>query len=106
IGRPCPKLQGRPDRTSRLGSYQLPPPCIYVFPATIASVRNNPNPRAQNLSEVHILRAFHECFGGDDDEVNFVDFDVQYVGTDVVRTTKIRRGTASLISNPTPIRRA
>ena len=39
----------------------LPPPCIYLFPATIPSPRNNPHPVAQSLDDVHLLKASHAC---------------------------------------------
>jgi hypothetical protein len=35
FGRPCPKLQGlgpdQPDRTTFLGPFRTPPPCVYLF---------------------------------------------------------------------------
>jgi hypothetical protein len=72
VGRPCPKLQDAPDRITRVAHYELPPPCIYVMPATIASPRNNPHPVAQALDDVHLLKAFNDCFGGRPEEVNYV----------------------------------
>lgn len=72
----------------------LPPPCIYVFPNTIASARDNPRPPAQALNNVSILKALHECFGGRDDEVNYVDFEVEQQGNDTMRKTRITRGGA------------
>jgi hypothetical protein len=62
------------------------------MPATIGSPRNNPSPVAQPLDDVHILKAFHLCFGGRDEEVNYVDFEVEHRGADTVRRTRIRRG--------------
>lgn len=91
IGRPCPKVMQDLSRLTTAGPYKLPPPCIYVFPATIASPRNNPHPKAQALGEVEILTAFHRCFQGRDDEVNYVDFEVAHRGADTVRTTRVRR---------------
>lgn len=90
--KPCPKLAGRRDRITALAQYELPPPCIYVMPSTIASPRNNPRPVAQPVSDIQLLRAFHECFGGRDEELNFVDFEVEHRGTDTVRKTRITRG--------------
>ncbi len=75
-----------------MAHYVLPPPCIYVMPATIASPRNNPKPMAQSLDDVHLLRAFHDCFHGADDEVNYVDFEVEHRGAETGRRTRIRRG--------------
>lgn len=106
IGRPCPKLEILPDRITEIGSYRLPPPCIYVFPATIASPRNNPAPVAQSLDDVELLSAFHACFKSVNEEVNYVDFEVRHRGADTLRTTRIRRaGVIQQESGATPIRR-
>lgn len=94
VGRPCPKLAGAPERLTTVAHYTLPPPCIYVFPATIASPRNNPRPIAQPLEEVQLLSAFHECFRGKDDEINYVDFEVEHRGAETMRKTRIRRAGA------------
>lgn len=107
IGRPCPKLEGRPDRITEVTHYTLPPPCIYVLPATIPSPRNNPHPPPQALSDVEFLQALHTCFRGEDAEVNYVDFEVQYRGADLMRTTTVRRGgDITRASVATAIRRA
>ena len=107
VGRPCPKLSGAPDRVTAVSHYSLPPACIYVFPGTVPSPRNNPRPSAQTLSEVQLLKAFHDCFGGRDEEVNFVDFEVEHRGVDTVRRTRVRRdGQIVKESELTPIRRA
>ncbi|MCC6743084.1 MAG: hypothetical protein IT175_04410 [Acidobacteria bacterium] len=92
IDRPCPKLVGAEDRVTTTANYVLPPPCLYVFPATTPHPRNNRNPTAQSLDDVRMLKALHECFGGRDDEVNYVDFDVEYRNADTVRRTRVRRG--------------
>lgn len=106
IGRPCPKLTGQPDRLTTVGPFQLTPPCIYLFPGTIPSVRNNPSPPPHQLAEVGILGAFHRCFGGRDDELNYVRFTVSHRGAETVRkTTVTRAGTVQRESNDTPIRR-
>lgn len=107
VGRPCPKLAGAPDRVTAVAHYTLPPPCIYVMPATIASTRNNPRPTAQSLDDVHLLKAFHACFRGADDEINYVDFEIEHRGAETVRRTHIRRtGVIVRESEFTPIRRA
>ena len=106
LGRPCPKLVGMPKRATDIGPYALPPPCIYVFPATIPSPRNNAHPRPQVLSEVQFLRALHDCFGGRDEEVNYVDFEIEHRGAETMRTTRIRRdGLIVQASGATAIRR-
>jgi hypothetical protein len=91
IGRECPKLGGS-DRRTTVAQYRLPPPCIYMFPSTVPTPRNNASPRAQPLKSVELLRAFHECFGGRDEEINSVDFEVAHREEDTVRRTIVRRG--------------
>jgi hypothetical protein len=107
IGRPCPKITEGSERLTEVGPFRLPPACIYVFPATIPSPRNNPHPIAQKLEDVELLNAFHQCFGGMDNEVNFVDFEVEYQGAETVRTTRVKRdGLIVKASRPTPIKRS
>ena len=107
IGRPCPKVEVDPTRLTVVGPYQLPPPCVYYFPATIPSPRNNPSPAPQNFGDVEFLAVLHKAFGGHPQEVNQVGFEVGYVGVDTVRTTTVSRGgTIVQQSGPTPIRRS
>ena len=107
IGRPCPKTASDPDRTTVVGPYDLPPPCLYVLPATIPSPRNNPSPPAQALEQVQLLQAFNDCFACRPDEINHVSFDVAHRGRDTVRRTSITRGGhIQRQSNPTAIRRS
>jgi len=105
-GRPCPKrIDGTPRRTE-IDSFSLTPPCLYLFPATIPSPRNNPKPRPQRLAEVHIMKAFYDTFGGTDAEINTVTIEVENQGSDMVRTTTIARdGAIQQKSEPIPIRR-
>jgi hypothetical protein len=106
VGRPCPKLEGRPDRLTNVGQYGLTPPCIYLFPSTVPSVRNNSSPAPHQLAEVGLLEAFHRCFKGEDAELNFVRFTVAHKGAEVVRKTTIERGGVVQLDSPeTPIRR-
>jgi hypothetical protein len=106
IGRPCPKLDGRSDRVTTVGPYGVSPPCIYLFPGTVPTVRNNPSPEPHQLSEVGLLEAFHRCFKGEDAELNFVRFTIAHKGVEVVRKTTIERsGVIQLESEETPIRR-
>lgn len=107
LGRPCPKVMLGASGMTTLGQFELPPPCIYLFPATIPSPRNNPKPPAQTLAQVGILEAFHNCFGGQDEHLNSVDFEVGYLGSETMRTTTISRGGAIVRqSAPTPIQRS
>ena len=107
IGRACPKLANDDSRATDVGPYSLPPPCLYVLPATIPSPRNNPRPRTQKLSEVEIMQAFNDCFQCHPDEISFVEFDVAHREADTVRTTRIvRGGRVQRESEPTAIRRS
>jgi hypothetical protein len=104
IGRPCPKLND-PSRLTDLGPFRTPPPCIYILPASIPSLAA-PHVDAQSLENVELLAAFHACFGGHDDELNFVDFDVAQLGNEMLRKTTVRRaGTVQQTSDMTAIRR-
>lgn len=106
IGRPCPKLDRVAGRQTAVGPFQLTPPCIYLFPATIPTVRNNPDPEPHSIQGVELLDAMHRCFGGMDDEINRVRFAVSYRGNELVRTTTIERGgVVQHASECTPIRR-
>lgn len=91
VGRPCPKLARAANRAVAVGQYQLPPPCIYLFPSTIPTARNNPSPAAQHIADVELLRAFNDCFGGREDELSSVSFQVEHRGADLVRKTLITR---------------
>ena len=107
VGRQCPKVVTDDSRLTKVAQYALPPPCIYVMPATIPSPRNNPHPASQRLEDVQLLKAFHDCFKGRDEEVNYVDFKVGYQGTDMVRKTRVvRDGETQHESDATAIRRA
>ncbi len=107
IGRPCPKLATDPDRRTAVGPYALPPPCLYLFPGTIPSPRNNPAPSPQSIAQVQILRAFFDCFGCRAPELNHVRFEVEHRGRDTVRSTSVARdGIVQRESNPTAIRRS
>lgn len=107
IGRPCPKLVADSSRTTVVGPFSLPPPCLYVLPSTIPSPRNNPNPPPQALGDVQIMQAFNDCFGCVEAEINYVSFEVEHRGPDTVRTTRITRDRATQReSEPTAIRRS
>lgn len=106
IGRPCPKLAHNQSRVTPVAQYKLTPPCIYLFPSTVPSARNNPDPDPHQLDRVEFLQAIHTCFGGTDEEINRVRFAVTYRGNELMRTTTIERnGQVEAASTPTPIRR-
>lgn len=106
VGRSCPKIQADPARINYIGQHQLPPPCLYVFPSTVPHARNNPSPLAQGLEAVELLHAFSEGFGCRPDEIGYVDFEIRYHGSDIQRSTRLRRnGLVIKQSEPTSIRR-
>lgn len=108
VGRPCPKSPEVGDeRRTAVGPFSMPPPCIYLLPGTIPSPRNNPSPPAQNLDDVGLLKAFYDCFGGAENELNYVTIEVQYEGAETLRTTTIKRaGVTQRQSTPTAIQRS
>ena len=107
VGRPCPKLDSADRQSLELGPFSLPPPCIYVMPPTIPGPRNNPYPVPQQIESVEILKAFHECFDGKDNEINYVGFEVEHRGADTTRRTIISRdGEIERESGATAIRRS
>ena len=107
LGRPCPKLERDPSRVTEIGPFKLPPPCIYLFPDTIPSPRNNPSPEPHSIDDVGLLKALHECFQGSDDELNLVQLEVAHQGSETVRTTSVHRGgVLRKESDRTPIQRS
>jgi hypothetical protein len=100
------KLEENQFRVTTVAQYRLVPPCIYLFPATVPSARNNPSPEPHTLEQVQFLQALHKCFGGKDEEVNKVRFTVAYKGNELTRSTTIERnGEIEAQSPATPIRR-
>lgn len=107
IGRPCPKVSDDPSRITKVGPFSLPPPCLYLFPDTLPSARNNPNPRPQTLENLQIMQALSSCFRCRPEEINFVGFDVTHRDAETLRKTRIfRNNIVQQESNPTAIRRA
>lgn len=107
LGRPCPKLAALEPSARRtiVGPFTTPPPCIYLLPGVIPSVKS-PEAAAQALDQVELLKAFHNAFGGRDDEVNYVDFQISEQGDEIFRRTVIRRaGLVQQASEMTAIRR-
>jgi len=106
LGRPCPKVEVGPMRLTEIGPYSLPPPCLYALPATIPAPRNNASPPPQTLEDVEFLSILHRAFQGEDREINYVGFSVDYRGRDTIRATEVTRGGEIVArSEWTPIRR-
>lgn len=92
VGRLCPKTLGEEEpRLTNVGPFSVPPPCIYMFPAIVPGVAA-PKAMAQPIVEVTLLNAFHTHFRGNNDEVNFVDFEIQTIDTETWRKTTVTRG--------------
>lgn len=106
VGRRCPKLAAAATpRVTDVGPFRVPPPCIYLFPAIVPGGAVT-KAVAQPLADVVLLEAFHRCFGSFDAEINFVDFEVQVVGSETWRRTTVARGgIVQAESEMTPIRR-
>jgi hypothetical protein len=106
-GRSCPKVAGRDniDRSTLLGPFCAPPPCIYVFPASTPSIEA-PSAVSQPISRVELLAAFQACFGCRDDEIGYVNFDMAFRADETMRrTTIVRGGIVQHSSEMTAIRR-
>ncbi len=104
IGRPCPKKLEQ--HFTVVGDYELPPPCLYLFPNTIPNVRNNPEPSSHSLENVELMQAFAECFSVLESDINTVKLKVENVESDVARTTTvIRNAEIAKTSKPIPIKR-
>lgn len=102
-GRPCPKN----SPAKKLGTLSLPPPCIYLFPSTIPSPRQNKAPRPHNIDDVGFLRALKDTFAVKNDELTYVHIEAEYKGNDIIRTTSlVRDGVVITKSEATPINRA
>lgn len=104
IGRPCPKLADT-NRLTTIGPFRVPPPCIYLLPRAIPSVEE-PLVTGQQLHELELLSAFHSCFLGQAEEINYVDFLLSRQGSEMRRQTTIKRaGSIQQASEPTVMRR-
>ncbi|WP_370173020.1 MULTISPECIES: hypothetical protein [Hyphomonas] len=106
MARPCPKIAADPSRVVELGEHALPPPCLYAFPGTVPSPRNNPKPSPRGVDDIEILKAFKDCFGGTDSEMNTVAFEASMDGPNLMRkTTIVRDGAVRRESGFTAIKR-
>ena len=89
--RKCPKMDNSASRITILESYRLPPPCIYTFPATTPSPRSNPKPPIRQIDDIEFLEAIHNCYGGQDNDINYVGIEATISGVELVRQTTIYR---------------
>lgn len=91
VSRPCPKLLEDADRFTQLADYQLPPPCIYLFPSIIPDSEHNTKPNPNRLSDITILQAFYDCFKVRDSDLNYVFIEMKQLEHGVGRRTKLMR---------------
>jgi hypothetical protein len=107
LARPCPKLQGQPNRFTVLSEKDVPPPCVYLFPRTIPDARNNPNPRPWALGDIRFLDAIATAFCSREDEAVEVRIEARMHEADLQRRTTYTAGGNQLHqSGWTAVRRA
>lgn len=106
-GRPCPKIEADPSRTTTVGRREVPPPCIYLLPKTVPDPRNNPTPRCHSLAEVSFLETLHREFSGDQGDIVEVQIACKMEDADIARkTTYTRAGQQFSESRWTKLKRA
>jgi len=106
VVRPCPKLEFEPERMTAVGQHELPPPCLYLFPRTVPSPRNNPEPAPHSLEDLEFLSAVFDTYECRPEELFSVSFRADYSSTSLVRQTRVMRGGVLVMeSDRTPIRR-
>jgi hypothetical protein len=107
LGRPCPKLEAAPRRSTTVAHYSVPPPCIYLFPRCIPDPRDNPASPVWKLDQVSFLSTLHGTFLGEAGDVTEVHISAATSGATVTRTTSLVRDRGTIYqSKPTPLKRA
>lgn len=105
-GRACPKLIADPSRATKLGPYNLPPPCIYLFPSTVGHVRNNPRPELRQLASLKFASTLLAAFKGNVHDANQVGYELKSTASSVRRQARIvRDGKDEWVSDWATIRR-
>ena len=105
MGRPCPKLQADPSRTTPVGQWLLVPPCIYLMPSQVPGP-DAPRPTSSRIDDLPLLQALHVAFRGVKDELNEVKVEYQENRGTVARKTTVRRnGAIERTSDLTALRR-
>lgn len=105
-GRPCPKLLSDNQRATILGPFRVPPPCIYLFPNSLPSIVSCKIATAQPLSSIEFLEVLHSSFWGRSEELNYVDFELGVVDSQLSRQTTVKRnGIVVISSGMIPIQR-
>jgi hypothetical protein len=107
VARPCPKLLAGLAREFEIGPFKLPPPCLYLFPRTIPSARNNPSPPLHTLQSLEFFAVLARLFEIPQGALNEVKIECRLNPPDIERLTTISRdGIAQRRSGWTPIRRS
>lgn len=105
VGRPCPKLQADPSRTTPVGQWLLVPPCIYLMPSQVPGP-DAPRPTSSRIDDLPLLQALHVAFRGVKDELNEVWIEYQENRGTVARKTTVKRnGAIERTSDLTALRR-
>jgi hypothetical protein len=91
VGRPCPKTAGRPERFTGIAGYNVPPPCIYLFPRTIPDPRNNPNPPTWSREDLRFVRALSNAFNTETSDFVTVSIETRMNDAYVQRKTSYSR---------------
>lgn len=89
--RPCPKLLLGQSKTTDIGQHSVPPPCIYILPATVPEPYHNPEPPVRKLEDVKFLSILNKAFGGDASGVHSVGIAIKQSAERRQRKTKIVR---------------
>ena len=90
-GRVCPKLAAGLERSTRVDAFQVPPPCLYLFPKTLPDVRNNSRPACWNINDVRFLKILYDTFKCDVHDIVEICIEVRTSGPDVERRTIWKR---------------
>ncbi len=106
--RPCPKLEARPQSAVEIaGRYRMPPPCVYMMPASVPDPRNNPHPRCARPEDVRLAQALLESFGGGPSDIVEVRIEVRIADATIERKTTFVRDQREIASSRwTKIKRA
>jgi len=105
--RPCPKASGPSPRSTAVGDYRVPPPCLYLFPRSLPDPRNNPHPPVHSLAEMKFFSALWRRFQGTAADVVEVHIEARMEGPNLQRkTTFIRHGVQVMQSKWTNLKRA
>ncbi len=106
-GRPCPKIARDEAMPLSIASYRLPPPCLYLFPRTIPSPRNNPEPPVHTLDSLEFFGILAKAFDVASTDINEVSIQARFNQPEIERLTTISRdGQVQRRSHWSPIRRS